>query len=66
MREFLSEHEIPFDDRNIRRDTARRDELLARTGELVVPQLFWRERHIVGFDPSALVEFVQLYRESTP
>jgi glutaredoxin len=65
VREFLSDHEIPFDDRNIRRSEAARDELAARTAKLVVPQLFWRERHIVGFDPAALEELVQAYREST-
>ena len=65
MREFLSDHEIPFDDRNIRRSEAARNELAARTAKLVVPQLFWRERHIVGFDPAALEELAQAYREST-
>jgi glutaredoxin len=64
VREFLSGHNIPFADRNIRGSDAARDELAARTSELVVPQLFWRERHIVGFDPAALTELVQAYRES--
>jgi glutaredoxin len=64
VREFLSEHKIPFDDRNIRRSTTQRDELRARTGELVVPQLFWRNRRVVGFDPTALADLVQAYRES--
>ena len=64
MREFLSDSEIPFDDRNIRQSGAARDELAARTTELVVPQLFWRDRHIVGFDPAALEELVQAYRDS--
>jgi len=64
VREFLSDREIPFDDRNIRNSEAARDELAARTSELVVPQLFWRERHILGFDPSALEELAQAYRES--
>ena len=34
----------------------------SRTGQLVVPQLFWRDRHIVGFDPDALAELVAEYR----
>lgn len=62
MREFLSEHEVPFEDRNIRGSEAARDELAARTSGLVVPQLFWGDRHIVGFDPEALAELVQAYR----
>lgn len=64
MREFLSDHEIPFEDRNIRHSEVARDELAARTAKLVVPQLFWRDRHIVGFDPAALEELAQAYRES--
>ena len=63
MREFLSDHQIPFEDRNIRGSEAARDELSARTAELVVPQLFWSDRHIVGFDPAALEELVHAYRE---
>ena len=63
MREFLSDNEVPFEDRNIRRSDAARDELLGRSAELVVPQLFWREHHIVGFDPSALQDLVRAYRE---
>ena len=63
MREFLSDNEVPFEDRNIRQDTTAHDELTARTGRLVVPQLFWGDRHIVGFDPEALTDFVRAYRE---
>jgi glutaredoxin len=64
VREFLSDNEIPFEDRNIRRSGAARDELAARTEKLVVPQLFWRDRHIVGFDPVALEELAAAYWES--
>jgi hypothetical protein len=63
VREFLSDHEIPFDDRNIRHSEAARDELAARTAQLVVPQLFWRDRHIVGFDEAALEELAAAYAE---
>ena len=62
MREFLSDNEIPFDDRNIRRSEEARAELATRTGKLVVPQLFWRDRHILGFDPEALDELATAYK----
>jgi hypothetical protein len=65
VREFLSGNDVPFDDRNIRASEAARDELAARTSELVVPQLFWREHHIVGYDPGALAELVAEYRSAT-
>jgi len=63
VREFLSDHDVPFHDRNIRGSNTARDELAARTSDLVVPQLFWGDRQIVGFDPEALTELVRAYRE---
>ena len=66
MREFLSGHDIPFEDRNIRGSEEARAELAARTSELVVPQLFWADRHVVGFDPVALTEVVEAFRASWP
>lgn len=65
MREFLSDNSVPFDDRNIRGSDAARAELTDRTGALVVPQLFWRDRHIVGFDPDALAELAASYHAGT-
>jgi len=64
VREFLSGNDVPFDDRNIRHDEAARAELAERSADIVVPQLFWRDLHIVGFDPSALEELVRAYRAS--
>ena len=64
MREFLSGNDVPFEDRNIRKSDDARAELRARTGALVVPQLFWGGRHVVGFDPDALAELVAAYRAS--
>jgi glutaredoxin len=63
VREFLSGRDVPFEDRNIRASGAARDELAGRTSQLVVPQLFWGDRHIIGFDPEALTELVAAYRE---
>lgn len=63
MREFLSDHDVPFVDRNIRQSDSARGELTARTGALVVPQLFWRRTHIVGFEPTELAELVTAYRQ---
>ena len=62
MREFLSDSGIPFEDRNIRASESARAELANRSEQLVVPQLFWGDVHIVGFDPSALNELVNAYR----
>lgn len=64
MREFLSDHDVPFADRNIRKSEEARAQLVGRTDKLVVPQLFWGDRRIVGFDPEALTDLVRAYRES--
>jgi glutaredoxin len=65
VREFLSGHEIPFVDRNIRQSVAAREELEELGEGLVVPQLFWGDTHIVGFDPEALDELVRSYRAAS-
>jgi glutaredoxin len=64
VREFLSVNNVAYEDRNIRKLPEARAELEARTGDLVVPQLFWRDRHIVGFDPEALADLVDAYRQT--
>jgi glutaredoxin len=61
VREFLSVNNIPFEDRNIRKDQNARAELEARSGALVVPQLFWGDRHIVRYNPELLDELVTAY-----
>lgn len=62
MREFLSDNEVPFEDRNIRQSEEARAELAQRSADIVVPQLFWGDVHIVGFDPAALDQLVHAYR----
>lgn len=54
MREFLSARNIPFTERNIRRDPEAKAELLALTGNLVVPVVVAGDRHVVGFAPEWL------------
>ena len=62
MREFLSDNDVPFEDRNIRQSEEARAELAERSDDLVVPQLFWGDIHIVGFDLAALDQLVHAYR----
>lgn len=63
MRDYLHAHSVEFDDRNIRQSEAARAELLALTGDLVVPLLLFGDRRIVGFDPEALDDVVSAYRD---
>jgi glutaredoxin len=62
VREFLSDNAVPFEDRNIRQSEEARAELEQRSAGLVVPQVFWGDVHIVGFDPVALDQLVHAYR----
>lgn len=54
MREFLSENNIPFVERNIRQDPAAKDELLGLTGKLVVPAFAVDDQWYYGYDPEQL------------
>jgi glutaredoxin len=65
VREFLSDNDVPFEDRNIRQSEEARAELAERAADMVVPQLFWGDVHIVGFDPAALDRLVQAHRTGT-
>jgi hypothetical protein len=54
VREFLSENEIPFVERNIRKDPEAKDELLRQTGKLVVPAFAVDGEWYYGYDPEQL------------
>ena len=54
MREFLSERNIPFVERNIRQDPQAKEELLRLTGKLVVPAFVLDGKWFFGYDPERL------------
>jgi glutaredoxin 3 len=60
VRDFLTQHGVPFVERNIRKDPAARDELEQRTGRLVVPVVFIGDQQIVGWDEERLAELLEL------
>ena len=65
MREYLQAHSVEFDDRNIRQSETAREELRARSQDLIVPLLLFRDHEVVGFDPDALDRVIADYREKT-
>jgi glutaredoxin len=65
VREYLSDNDVPFEDRNIRQSEEARGELAQRSADMVVPQLFWGDTTIVGFDPAALDRLVHEYRTAS-
>ena len=62
MREFLSQHQIPFIEKNIRQDPQARDELLRLTGKLVVPAFEVDGEWFFGYDPQRLESLISHYR----
>lgn len=50
MREFLSQNSVDFEDRNIAKVPAWRKDLLALTGEIVVPVLVVGGERVIGLD----------------
>jgi glutaredoxin len=60
VRDFLTQYGVPFVERNIRKDRRALDELLDRTGRLVVPVLFVGDEPIVGWDEERMRRLVHL------
>lgn len=60
MQDFLTQHGVPFVERNIRKDPRALDELLDRTGRLVVPVVFVGDEPIVGWDEERVRRLLHL------
>jgi hypothetical protein len=63
VREFLSEQNIPFIERNIRQDPQAKEELLELTGKLVVPAFAVDGEWSFGYDPERLGSLAARYQE---
>ncbi|MHC4740540.1 MAG: glutaredoxin family protein [Planctomycetota bacterium] len=53
-KDFLNEHDVEFEVRNVAEDEDARDELLQKSGQLGVPVLDIDGEIIVGFDKEAI------------
>jgi glutaredoxin len=60
VRDFLTHYGVPFVERNIRKDPRALDELLDRTGRLVVPVVFVGDEPIVGWDEERMRRLLHL------
>ena len=65
MRDYLEANSVEFDDRNIRQSEQARSELLALTGDLVVPYLVYEDQTVTGFDPQGIDAIANAYRSAT-
>ncbi|HZS91965.1 MAG TPA: glutaredoxin domain-containing protein [Chloroflexota bacterium] len=59
MKEFLSQHEIPYELRDVVSDAAARDEFLAR-GWLLPPVTVVDGMAVAGYQPERLLELLHL------
>jgi hypothetical protein len=54
VREFLSLNSVSFEDRNIAKEPAWRIDLLALTGEIIVPVLVVDDKRVIGLDEEGI------------
>ena len=59
-KDFLKEHNIEFEDKDVAKDPAARNELLKKSGQMGVPVLDIDGTIIVGFDQQAIEEALNL------
>ncbi len=58
-KEFLGANNVPFTDYNVAADTAKRSEMLEKSGQMGVPVIVIDDRDvIVGFDKDRLVSLL--------
>jgi len=57
-KDFLTEKNVPFVDYDVSVDTAKRQEMIEKTGQMGVPVIVVGEQIMVGFDESKLAELV--------
>ena len=60
MREFLSQNSVEFEDRNIAKEPHWREDLMALTGEIVVPVLVVNGQQVTGLDDARMAEALGL------
>ncbi|PIR86831.1 MAG: NrdH-redoxin [Candidatus Harrisonbacteria bacterium CG10_big_fil_rev_8_21_14_0_10_49_15] len=59
-KEFFKEHNIVFTDYNVSKDSARRDEMIQKSGQMGVPVIFVDDEMVAGFDEQKLRELLNI------
>jgi glutaredoxin len=65
VREFLSQNSVEFEDRNIAKEPRWREDLMALTGEIVVPVLVVNGKQVTGLDDVRMAEALRLEHVDT-
>lgn len=53
-KEFLSQHDVPFTDVDVSADPDKRAEMIEKSGQMGVPQIYVGDEFILGFDRARL------------
>jgi len=53
-KKFFTEHNIAFTDYDVSKDTAKREEMIEKSGQMGVPVIFVDDEVITGFDEARL------------
>lgn len=59
-KEFLKEHNIPFEDKNVGEDAEARNEMIEKSGQMGVPVIDIDGEIIVGFDRDRIAELLEI------
>ena len=59
-KEFFKEHSIVFNDYNVSEDSAKRDEMIQKSGQMSVPIIFVDNEMVTGFDEPKLRKLLEI------
>lgn len=59
-KDYLSEHEVPFEDVNVAADAKAREYMFARSGQMGVPVIEIGNEVIVGFDEERIASLLDI------
>ena len=59
-KEFFKEHSITFTDYNVSEDSAKRDEMVQKSGQMGVPVVFIDNEMVTGFDESRIKKLLNI------
>lgn len=60
VKSFLDTNNVTYQDLDVSADKAARDEMIEKSGQMVVPQIYIDGEIVVGFDQAALKEKLEL------
>lgn len=57
-KEFFTQHNIAYTEHNVQEDEEKRDEMIAKSGQMGVPVIYVGEDMVIGFDEERLSELL--------